>query len=262
MLEALTYEMPADVAVPPVGSRVLVPVGSRIMTGCVLGPANGAGPTSTDAARIKQVVDVLDDGAFLPGDVIVLASWVADYYACGVGEAVAAAMPPRAWVESERHARITDLGRTRIDDERGLRRSLLEKLQGGAPMRVSTLGAAGRGVHGALATLERDGFIELTQPLKGRASAYRTVRLVSLTAQGHDIADGDQSPVASESQPAGTVDKGPALRLGERQRAALDHLRGAPDGIEASELRREGIGAQTLSRLSALGLISFSRKRV
>jgi primosomal protein N' (replication factor Y) (superfamily II helicase) len=262
MLEALTYEMPADVAVPPVGSRVLVPVGSRIMTGCVLGPANGAGPTSTDAARIKQVVDVLDDGAFLPGDVIVLASWVADYYACGVGEAVAAAMPPRAWVESERHARITDLGRTRIDDERGLRRSLLEKLQGGAPMRVSTLGAAGRGVHGALATLERDGFIELTQPLKGQASAYRTVRLVSLTAQGHDIADGDQLPVASESQPAGTVDKGPALRLGERQHAALDHLRGAPDGIEASELRREGIGAQTLTRLGALGLISFSRKRV
>ena len=39
-------------------------------------------------------------------------AWVADYYACGVGEAIATAMPPRAWIESERHARITERRRS------------------------------------------------------------------------------------------------------------------------------------------------------
>ena len=68
-----------------------------------------------------------------------LAAWVADYYACGVGEAVAAAMPPRAWIESERHAQITEAGRVRISGERGLRRTVLEKLQAGAPVRVRRL---------------------------------------------------------------------------------------------------------------------------
>ena len=60
-----------------------------------------------------------------------LASWVADYYACGVGEAIATAMPPRAWIESERHAAITDAGEARLLGERGARRDVLELLTGG-----------------------------------------------------------------------------------------------------------------------------------
>jgi primosomal protein N' (replication factor Y) len=249
MLAALTYALPEDVDVPAVGARVLVPVGTRMMTGCVLGPPNGAGSagreTAAESARIKQIVDVLDDRAFLPDDVVKLAVWVADYYACGVGEAVAAAMPPRAWIESERHAHITEAGLSRMSSERGLRRTVLQKLQAGAPVRVASLGTAGRGVHAVLGTLERDGLVALTQPLKGHASAFRTVRVVTLTAQGHDIA-GDDS----------------IARLGERQRAALDLLQGASEGVETSELRREGVGAQTLSRLATLGLVSFSRKRI
>ena len=263
MLEPLTYALPEDVAVPPVGARVLVPLGTRMMTGCVLGTANGAGgEDSARSTQIKEVVDVLDDRPFLPDDVVALAVWVADYYACGVGEAVAAAMPPRAWIESERHAHITEAGRVRISGERGLRRTVLEKLQAGAPVRVSSIDAAGRGVHAALVTLERDGLVSLTQPLKGQASAYHTVRIVTLTAQGHDIAGSDDEPSTPAGPAPGSGGKAPSLKLGERQRAALDLLQGAPDGIEASELRRDGIGAQTLARLAALGLIAFSRKRV
>ena len=187
---------------------------------------------------------------FLPDDVVALAVWVADYYACGVGEAVAAAMPPRAWIESERHAHITEAGRVRISGERGLRRTVLDKLQAGAPVRVSSIDAAGRGVHAALVTLERDGLVSLTQPLKGQASAYHTVRIVTLTAQGHDIAGSDDEPSTPAGPAPGAGGKAPSLKLGERQRAASISSR-APDGIEASELRRDGIGAQTLARLAA-----------
>ena len=131
MLGRSRTRCPTDVAVPPVGARVLVPLGTRMMTGCVLGTANGAGgEDSARSTQIKEVVDVLDDRPFLPDDVVALAVWVADYYACGVGEAVAAAMPPRAWIESERHAHITEAGRVRISGERGLRRTVLEKLAG------------------------------------------------------------------------------------------------------------------------------------
>ena len=87
----------------------------------------------------KPIIDVLDADAFLPLDVVKLAAWVADYYACGVGEAIATAMPPRAWIESERHARITDAGEARMLGERGARRDVLELLSGGRVMSVGSL---------------------------------------------------------------------------------------------------------------------------
>ena len=93
---------------PAIGARVVVPLGTRVVTGIVV-DSTSSGPKATPTT-VKAVIDVLDDEPFLPADVVALAAWVAEYYACGVGEAIATAMPPRAWIESERHARITDAG--------------------------------------------------------------------------------------------------------------------------------------------------------
>src|SRR5205085_10493124 len=123
---------------------------------------------------------------FLPADVVTLTTWVADYYACGIGEAIATAMPPRAWIESERHARITEAGEARILAERGARRAVLECLTGGRVVSVAALvkrlqlaqDAATRrpgALHGVLAALDVDGLITLTRPLRGAADASRTV---------------------------------------------------------------------------------------
>ena len=117
-----------------------------------------------------------------------LTTWVAEYYAAGVGEAMAAAMPPRAWIESERHAQITDAGHARMLTERGSRRDILEALRTTSRCGWTALGGTRKGSHAALAGLERDGLIALTQPLKGAAAAFRTVRVAALTAQGHEIA--------------------------------------------------------------------------
>ena len=256
---ALTYRVPAEFAEPCVGARVLVPVGTRTMTGCVLGCDPEVGDRNSDASiesrtpdserrsGIRELIDVLETEPFLPEDVVSLASWVAEYYACGPGEALAAAMPPRAWIESQRYVRITDAGHARLLLERGLRRDVLERLTGDRPVRVDRLGENGRGVHGALIGLERDGLVEITRPLTGRAAAFRTVRTARLTAQGLDVA-------------AANVD--PGLRLGSRQREALALLAGVPDGLAAPTLAARGIGAQSLSRLASLGLVSFERRRV
>ena len=48
-----------------------------------------------DAAEHQaKVIEVLDVEPFLPPAVVDLAMWVAEYYACGPGDALAAAMPP------------------------------------------------------------------------------------------------------------------------------------------------------------------------
>jgi len=192
------------------------------------------------SADIKEVIDLFDSVPFLPDDIVRLATWVAEYYACGIGEAIAAAMPPRAWVESERHAAITEQGHARMLTERGLRREVLERLADG-PARAASLTGSSRGGHAALLALERDALVTLTKPLKGSASAFRSVRVASITAQGLE-----------ES----------SVRLGERQREALELLKSAPDGIETAQLAERGISAQSLSSLARLGLIGLSRRRI
>jgi primosomal protein N' (replication factor Y) (superfamily II helicase) len=234
--------------------------------------ASRLAPRTSD---IRALVDVLDAQPFLPADVVALAAWVADYYACGVGEAIATAMPPRAWIESERHAAITEGGEARMLSERGARRDVLELLSGGRIVSVGVLvkraSAASeprersapakrrarervgesegrspsdkksRGVQAVLADLVADGLITLTTPLKGTADASRTVRIAVLTAQGSDQVD---------------------VKLGARQQQALDLLRGAPDGIPLSELADQGISADSVARLAKLGLAVIERRRV
>ena len=267
-LDALTYSVPPEFADPVVGARVLVPLGKRTLTGVVLsgsgirdpGSARSTdssdpgpripdpgrripdpGPRTPDPDAIKPITDILDDTPFLPADVVTLATWVADYYACGPGEAMAAAMPPRAWIESERYAQMTETGRARLLTERGVRRQILDALGEEKPVRVeSIVGKAGR--HATLLGLERDGLVVLTQPLRGTASAYRTVRVAALTVQGHDA--------------------GSAPKLAARQQQAVDLLKGVPDGIDAADLAERGVTAGTLKRLSVMGLVAFSRRRI
>jgi primosomal protein N' (replication factor Y) (superfamily II helicase) len=95
-LDSLTYSLPENVAIPPSGARVLVPLGSRVLTGCVVDDLSGLGTSEFGEAtdQIKSVLEILDGEAFLPPDVMQLASWVSEYYACGIGEALATAMPP------------------------------------------------------------------------------------------------------------------------------------------------------------------------
>jgi primosomal protein N' (replication factor Y) len=255
-LDSLTYSVPDELPDPVIGARVLVPLGKRVLTGVIVSgmrdPGSGirsdpAQPT-TDPGTIKEIIDILDSAPFLPPDVVALAGWVAEYYACGVGEAIATAMPPRSSIESERHAHITDNGRARILIERGPRRQLLDMLEDGRPRRVDAI-IKRAGSHATLLGLERDGLVDITLPLKGRAAAHRTVRVATLTAQGQDVA-------AMLAEGCHTL---PAT-LGPRQQEALALLQGTPDGIATSQLAGNGITAPTITRLTGLGLIAVSRR--
>jgi primosomal protein N' (replication factor Y) (superfamily II helicase) len=276
-LEALTYAVPAESAPPALGARVLVPLGTRVVTGIVVGTDGrddeAAGPTAarsfssaiddTSAAQVKDLLDVVDDEPFLPGEIVTLASWIADYYACGIGEAVAAAMPPRAWIESERYARITPAGRAGLATLPQARRRVLELLASGKPIRANVLARQGRGVHATLQALAAGGLVTITRPLVGQPAAFRTVRVAHLTAQGHGVQGAAPRPHAAVA-PDGGVDAAAvdALALGARQRLALELLSGAPDGLHTGALAQKGVSAATLKRLAALGLLTITTRRV
>ena len=259
-LDLLTYRVPPDLDVPARGARVLVPLGPRVMTGLVVGDAGVADAPAE--GRLRDLVDVLDPEPFLPGHVVDLILWVADYYVCGPGEALAAAMPPRAWVVSERRIAISDAGR--VARPGGVRGAVLAALADGKPVSADRLarslhpprGAVGRkatrGVHAAITALERDGLVTTDLPLRGSRLAYRTMRVASLTAQGLDVAE----RVAAGDEAVATA------RLGARQRDALARLRGAPEGVPLPALAASGVPADALGRLARHGLVRWSTVRI
>ena len=247
-LTLLSYEVPQRLPLPQIGARVLVPLGTRLVTGCVV--RRTADPA---VSTLKPLVDVFDPEPMLPAEIVDLALWVSEYYACGPGEAVAAAMPPRAWVVSERQARITDAGVTALGGQPGASRlAILELLAEGTARPVAQLGrlvAARRGrsargaagLHALLGAMARDGLVTLTQPLKGAASAFKTIRVARITAHGLELVEGGTS-------------------LGARQREALEVLRGTPAGVAVPELTRRGISSETVRRLVEKGGLTVSQE--
>jgi len=257
----LTYRLPDDLPVPPAGGRVLVPLGSRTLTGCVI--STEVVSDADDRAMgtgLRDVIDVLDEEPFLTEGSIRLALWMADYYACAPGEAIAAAAPPLAWIESRQVVALTDAGRERlaaggVEGLTGLQRAALETLEGGQGLPVSSLrtrlvkgaGAQTRlPMHSLMRQLERADLVTVAQVLEGARQAYKTARVVQLTVQGIDL--------------AGQIARGAAAPgLGARQKDALLALRQTPSGRLAADSAIPGLTADGLRRLAARGLVTVHR---
>jgi len=116
-LGLLTYRVPSSLPVPVSGARVVVPLGSRRLTGVVLGEGL---PPGADV-ELRDIIEVLDEVAFVPPDVVALTLWVADYYLAGPGAALAAALPPHGLTarvdafKTVRVASITAQGQGALD---------------------------------------------------------------------------------------------------------------------------------------------------
>jgi primosomal protein N' (replication factor Y) len=236
-LPLLTYAVPAGCDRPVRGARVLVPLGTRRVTGLVVGEA-----ASPPEGEIRDLAEVLDDAAFLPEAVVTLCLWVADYYLSGPGDALAAAMPPGAWIETERVYQLTAPGRERaVTGAEDPRLPLLRQLTTGArSARTLARASGGRPIESVLRTLERDGLVERVTHRKGRASAFRTELVAHLTPAGATMATSE----AWEDQ-----------RLTELQRRALSALAEAGTGVTATALREQRVSLASLRRLAARGLV-------
>jgi primosomal protein N' (replication factor Y) len=260
-VDLLTYRIPPGVDTPAPGARVLVPVGPRTVTGCVMRADEVDDDDPRAAAEgLRDIIDVLDGEAYLPPDVLSLAAWVADYYACGPGETVAAAAPPLAWLESRRVVSITVAG-TRaaagaVPPVSDLARRVLEIAAAAGSLPESTLRSrleragpapARQPLAHVLRMLEGRGFVSLSQVLGGEAVAYRTERVIEITARGREV--------------AGRADA-PGLRLGARQRALLAALANAPGGLSSGALRERGFDLAGLRRLELREFVLMRRQPV
>jgi len=271
-LDLLTYRVPDGLGEPRVGARVLVPLGARRLTGVVVHTGVGAPEGAAGRVAIKDLLDILDDEPMLPPAVVELAAWVAEYYVCGAGEALSAATPPFAWVESELRVRLSDAGRGRAatvtlrpstqrdallalaEDSWTPLRSIAYRLEHAGGRR------RGRAVPSrALArALAAEGYLEIEDVLRGSSSRFKTTRVAALTLTGREAFEALGEGVGARRSTA----LGTGLPVGTRQRDVLAALAGVPDGVPVASLREQGISADVLQRLAARGWVSLRQERV
>jgi primosomal protein N' (replication factor Y) len=219
-LDLLTYAVPEGVDPPAIGARVVVPLGSRIVTGIVIERA-----PDKAAAGVKPIRQVLDAHAFVPPEVVALARWTAEYYAAGVGDTIPALLPPMARGgradahKTTRVATITAGGIEALESGvlAGKQREALEILAG-SPTGIPTPTLASRGIAAdAISRLARHGYLSVRRdrvdrdPFAGAEQGRRSGEAGTEVGRGRDGGD---------------------RRLTAEQAAAFDRLRLLADAGE------------------------------
>ena len=213
-LEALTYAVPDDIPTPVVGARVVAALGTRTVTGVVTGHVAEA----PEGIAAKAIAEVLDGEPFIPDDIIALAQWVAEYYACGAGDAIGAALPPRALVvgrpsgfRTVRVAHLTAQGHD-VDPLRTFGASARQALEllASAPEGLDTAALARRGVAApSLKRLADGGLISFTR------------RQIERDPFQHAAAAAAREAVTLTGEQSAAFDRLAAMTAAERFAAAL-----------------------------------------
>jgi primosomal protein N' (replication factor Y) len=230
--ELLTYALPPEWQglVRP-GMRVLVPLGGRVVTGCIVALQE---TPPVDAA--KFVVDLLDDEPALTPDLLALTQWMASYYVATWGETIRAALPRALQSGSVQIITLTPKGQTTAAGEA---RSTLESsiLTALAQHRSVTLKRLQRqitapGLRSAIQRLSAEGVVEVSQKVSPPKFHAPTEHFFQLALSPEEVTSAIQ----------------PMKRRAPQQAALLGHLLKTGPAT-AAELRRHIPGATQLLRV-------------
>ncbi|MGH9159280.1 MAG: replication restart helicase PriA [Vicinamibacteraceae bacterium] len=266
-LDLLTYSLPTSVSAPA-GARVVVPVGRRLLTGIVVDGSGGMPESDVPASvDVRPVARVLDREAFLPTEVVRLALWVADYYLAGPGEALAAALPPRASAKSEPYLSITPLAETGITDSDDVQAAVLRSLAGGRAVPQRLVVARVRKLLSTDEAVWKDALWS-EEPPAGPSRARIEQAIHRLEKVGAVTRDQDVAPreaafkLVAIAMPTTIIDEGVTnRRLGPKQREACRLLAARRDGAPVASLAEQGISRETLRRLERLGFVRWAERR-
>ncbi len=208
------------------GKRVLVPFGSRKVSGYVLGLA-----ASSDISGIKPIEDILDSKSLFPAEMIPFFKWISEYYYHPIGEVISEALPGGINLGEYLTITRTEAGRRATAD--GLttdsEREILEVI-GSQSLRIKEMEKhLGRKVpQAAIQRLENCGWLERHREIRGGRTRPKTERYVSAKP---DIPDTDSLSDAKKKilEHLKSVGEVPAKSLNRVSSNASRHLKALQD---------------------------------
>ncbi|HUP63136.1 MAG TPA: primosomal protein N' [Thermoanaerobaculia bacterium] len=211
------------------GSRVEVPLGTKLTTGFVVGLLDDA-PAGVASAKVKPVRSVLDDEepALIP-EIIELCRWAAEYYIAPLGEMLRISLPANMASRGKREAMLVDPDSDRILPAD---RPLIDELRKRA-LPLSLIFDELNVSRSAIARLRDAGVIAVSERFKD-AEGVRYDRFVVLVS----------APVA----------------LTPKQNAAVELLQSRGGELSVRALEHAGVSAAVLSALAKKEVIRIERR--
>ncbi len=167
--QPFTYALPESMRHrAQAGSRVLVPFGTRKLTGVILKLHD-----TPPEMKAREAIRLLDEEAVLSPGMISLARWISNYYCCPLGEVLRTMTPLTGEVRRKRVYSLTDAGRdsarqlTISDNSDDPQVALLRMLEA-RPMAESSLAAKIKDASRVLRLLEKKGFVMLDEELQDK----------------------------------------------------------------------------------------------
>ncbi len=226
--ETLTYRIPEALKDSVrLGSRVEVPLATKLTTGFVIGLLD---ETAVDPKKVKPIRAVLDDEepALIP-EIIELCRWAAEYYIAPLGEMLRVSLPANMAKRGKREAVLVDPDSDQI---LAADRTLIDELRR-RPLPLTALIDELRVSRSAIARLRDAGVIAVHDRLRD-AEGVRYDRFVVL-----------------ESDPGGLTPK---------QQTAVELLRTRGGELSVRALEHGGVSAAVLSALVKKGVVKIERR--
>ena len=147
-----------------VGARLMVPLGRNLVTGYIIGLRDDV-PEELQDIEIKDAQDLVDTDPVCTPEILQLARWVAEYYACPLGEVIRAALPPGVSKATSavkpklrRFVRLLNSNQEKLTD--GQRR-VISTLENTGPTALQSLLQTASVTASTVSSLEKKGLVEI-----------------------------------------------------------------------------------------------------
>ena len=194
VFQTFTYRLtPEQIGQTEVGARLVVPLGRNLVTAYVVALLDEP-PENLTETDIKDVHTLVDAQPVCSPEILELARWVADYYACPLGEVIKAALPPgmtpkgrgASFIKPKvrRFVRLLSADEQKLTDAQQRVVSILEKTNGPMPLQALLQTAAVSA--STVSSLEKKGRVEIyadairRDPLN-QSNEFRTNGIHTLT---------------------------------------------------------------------------------
>ena len=201
VFQTFTYRLtPEQTGQAEVGARLVVPLGRSVVTGYIVGLLE---EPATELIDIKDAKELLDETPVCGPEILQLARWVADYYACPIGEVIKAALPPgmspkrkttpAVQAKLRRFVRLQQQSDSEEQKLTDAQRRVLATLASGGPMLLQSLIKDAKVSASTVTSLEKKALLEIYVEAVRRDPLAENL---GVTDVEHNLTDGQATILA------------------------------------------------------------------
>jgi len=236
-----TYRDPRPGVAAPIGAQVVVPFGSRTVTGFVVARA----AAGSGGAETRDIEEIVAGEPPFDESMIGFCRFVADYYQAPLGEVLRAALPQGEQASATRAVRLTESGRRTVGRQQAL-------IEGGAvddPVLAALVAAGGE--------LPLRRLLRIVPKAESRLPRMAAAGLVEI---GDEVAGRRPPPSVAFAHASEAAVAALPARAKARQLVARRLVAAAPDGLEVALLSTAE--RAHLKALVAAGLARIEQREV